>query len=272
MADGHRTYPVNRIVMHHSTGPEFPNSTDKEIQTWFSNIGRTRGYAGLSHSGHFFPGTKTESFSQAQYALHAYTKDGNKYGWRLTQLIDDPWNNVCWHASNWPINQESMGIETCGTYTNKKLPEKALMLVADTFRFKDTELKGQFWINAHNEFISTICPGQITQQIPTIIDMINSPAKWNAKLFPVVKPKPPVEDACDKKLQEAQDDLRAAEEVIEDRESEITGLRSQLAECESNQGGIDEETKDTVKKNNTMLKKLSSMAESIINWLKSFGK
>lgn len=155
MADGNRKYPVNRIVMHHAVSDDMVNWTDTRVQDWFSNVGKTRGYAGYSRSYHNHPSRNQETFTQAHYCLHTYTTDKNKYGWRLTLLLKDPWNNVCWHASNWPINQQSIGIETAGNYVNKKLPEKALMLVADTFRFKDIELKGQFWINGHKDFAAT---------------------------------------------------------------------------------------------------------------------
>lgn len=184
MADGHRVYPVDYVVLHHSVGPEFGNSSDLEVQDWFDQIGRNRGYAGVAHSYHSHPQRNKETFAQAHLALRAYTQDGNKYGWRLTPLMQDIWNNVAWHAGNWPINQRSIGIETCGNYSDHPLPEKALMLVADYFRAHDKSIGSKLQITAHKQFSATACPGQIFNQREIIIDMINNADKWNQKLWP----------------------------------------------------------------------------------------
>jgi hypothetical protein len=188
--DGHRVYPVDYLVMHHSTGPEFANAEDIEVQDWYDRIGKMRGYAGKARSFHDHPSRNKETFAQAQLTLRRYTKDGNKYGWRLTELIKDPWNNVAWHAANWPINQRSMGIETCGNYMQQKLPEKALMLVADYFREHDKKIGGKLQVTGHKQYIATACPGQIFDQLKIIIDMINNPEEWNEKLWPTPKPDP----------------------------------------------------------------------------------
>ncbi len=195
-SDGHRKYPVDIVVMHHSVGPVFSNSGDLTVQDWFDIVGRNRGYKGVARSFHRHPRRNKETFSQAHHGLHPYTANKNKYSWRLTLLMKDPFNNVAWHAGNWPVNQRSIGIETCGNYVGKKLPLKALMLVADTFRAHDKKIGGFLNITYHRLYSATACPGQIAGQTKTIIDMINNPAKWNAKLWPkpkppVVKPKPP---------------------------------------------------------------------------------
>lgn len=188
MADGHRVYPVNLVVMHHAVSDPMNNWTDSRVRRWFSDIGRNRGYKGVAHSNHYVEGYET--FAQAQFCLHPYTADGNKYGWRLTQLMDDPFNNVAWHAGNWAINQRSIGIETAGNWLNALLPEKALMLVADTFREHDKNIGGTLNVTYHRMYSSTQCPGRIAEQVGTIIDMINNPAKWNNILWPVPAPTP----------------------------------------------------------------------------------
>ena len=190
MSDNQRKGNVDYIVMHHSTGSEFINSEDIEVQDWYDRVGKGRGYKGYTRSYHQHPSRNKETFSQAQYGLHAYSKDGNKYGWRLTPLMKDVWNNVAWHAGNWSVNVRSIGIETCGNYVNKQLPEKALMLVADTFRAQDIKLGGKLQVMIHRDFKNTACPGKIGDQRMMIVDMLNNPSKWNAKLFPVSAPKP----------------------------------------------------------------------------------
>lgn len=192
MADGHRKYPVKWVIMHHSMGPEFSNSSDMNVQDRFDRDGKQRGYKGVKHSYHYHPQRDKETFSQAHYALRKYTKDKNKYGWRLTPLIKDVWHNVCWHAGNWPVNQQSIGIETCGDYTNRHLPEKALMLVADTFRSHDKKIGGKLDFRGHKEVSirPTSCPGKImtSDQRKKLIDMVKNPAKWNKKLWKTSTP------------------------------------------------------------------------------------
>lgn len=191
MADAQRL-TVKKIINHHSVGPEFINSSDQTVANWFSVVGKGRGYKNLAHSGHYDPRTGKETFAQAHYALHKYAKD-KKYGWRLVPLVRDIYGVITWGASNFYINREGINIETCGTYTNKTLPLKALMLEADTFRAHDKKIGGVLNIVCHNYYSATICPGKICGQRTTVIDMINNPAKWNAKLWPKPKskPKPP---------------------------------------------------------------------------------
>lgn len=181
--DGHATKKTE-IVMHHAVSDLMLNWSDAKVAKWFSDVGRNRGYAGVAHSYHCNPYDGTESFSQAHYCLHPYTADKNKYGWRLTLLIKEPYSNACWHASNWTVNQRSLGIETAGNYVAQYLDEKALMLVADTFRAYDKSIGGGLNITGHKKYAATACPGKIYEQLGTLIDMFNNPAKWNEKLWP----------------------------------------------------------------------------------------
>lgn len=181
MADGHRVYPVDILVLHHAVSDPMDNWDDIQVQDWFSNIGKSRGYNnGAINPQHYHPSRAGQlTYSMAHFCLHPYTKDGNKYGWRLTQLIDDVWNNVAWHAGNWAINQRSIGIEVAGNWLGKDLPEKASMLIADTFRQHDLNINGKFQVTGHQQWSATQCPGGIMNNRPQIIDMINNPQKYS---------------------------------------------------------------------------------------------
>ena len=227
MADGHRKYPIDYIVLHHSVGPEFKNSTDLKVQDWFDSTGKNRGYKGYSRSYHDHPQRNKETFAQAHFALREYTKDGNKYGWRLTYLMKDVWHNVAWHAGNWNINQRSIGIETCGRFDQgRKLPEKACMLIADFFRKHDKDIGGKLQITAHKQFSATACPGSIYNRRAMIVDMINNPKKWNDKLFP----KPDKEETkFPKKGDKPKDSGKKKTTDCEKYIKEIKGLKEELA-------------------------------------------
>lgn len=190
MADKERVYPVKRLVLHHSLGPTFKDMSALEIQDWFNECGRGWGYAnyckknGLDidkfDTGHLHPARDKQTFAQVQYALHEY-----KGGWRLVLLMRDAWGSVAWHADQWtnpetkefhigPINQESIGVEVCGNYTNKQLPTAALQVLVNGFidHARNLKLKGvDFLITGHRDHADTLCPGMIYTQIPTLVDM-----------------------------------------------------------------------------------------------------
>lgn len=195
--DGNRVYPVDKLVMHHAVSDDMVNWDDLAVQDWFSNVGKDRGYSGGAvFSYHEHPGRPGQAtYSMAHFCLHKYTKDGNKYGWRLTELIKNPFQQVAWHAGNWGCNQTSIGIETAGNFTSHEIDDKALMLVADELgRAWDKELvdagyKNGVNVYGHKDWFATACPGQIYNKIDTLIDMINNKAKWEKILWP---PKPVV--------------------------------------------------------------------------------
>lgn len=186
MNDGDRIYPVNYWFIHHSTGPDFKNASDLEVQDWYSNIGKSRGYNdGKINPRHEHPSRPGQlTYAQAQFTLREYTLDGNKYGWRLTDLIARPWANVAWAVGNWWYNQRSCSVEVCGNYLNKILPDKALMLMADFLRPIDVELGGALQVWLHQEVYATACPARIAEQRAKVVDMINNPKKWNDLLWP----------------------------------------------------------------------------------------
>lgn len=221
MTDGNRAKVVDHVIMHHSTGPRFANSLDLEVQDWFDKIGKGRGYKNHAHSYHYHPSRSKETFSQAQYALRRYTKDDNKYGWKLTLLMKDPQDNVAWHAGNWPINQRSIGIETCGNYVNELLPDMALMLIADSFRWMDDKLKGNLKIEVHKTYMATQCPGRIAEQRVRIVDMFNKVDYWKERLWPT-KPEPiePVEPTEELEA----DNFKVVYETAEERSEEFYSI------------------------------------------------
>lgn len=188
--DGDRKYPVDQFIVHHSVGPEFRNTDHSTIRRWYSNVGAGRSYAGYAHSGHFVEGYET--FACAQWAGHWH--DGvTRSGYCIFDLFDDPWNNVAWHAGNWPINQRGMGLENCGRFNLAGLPEKALMELADKWRPQDRALGGKTNIQPHRAVsqTGTACPELLGNQINIILDMVNNPDPWNARLYPAPAPPAP---------------------------------------------------------------------------------
>lgn len=186
MRDGQRVYPINKLIMHHAVSDLMINWDDLAVQDWFSSVGKARGYNnGAIWPNHEHPGRPGQpTYAMAHWCLHRYTADGNKYGWRMTELIKDSWNNVAWHAGNWPVNQQSVGVEVAGNYVAEDLDLKAFMLVADWFRGHDQAIGGALEVYGHRTFFATACPGNIFNKIDVLIDMINDPAKWNNILWP----------------------------------------------------------------------------------------
>lgn len=197
MNDGQRVYPVDIFVLHHSTGPDFVDTDDLTIQDWYSNTGKGRAYNnGAINPMHEHPGRPGQlTYSQAQFSGSA--DSSNKYNYKLTDLIVNPWGQVAWHAGNWEVNQQSCGLENCGNYSDKLLEPRQLMCIADFLRIIDQELisggyPSGIQVMLHQEIYATACPGRIKEQRDTLVDMINNPDKWNAIVFPPPVVVPPV--------------------------------------------------------------------------------
>jgi len=233
--DGNRVNPINYLIIHHSAGPAFSEGSDREVADWYSSVGKGRGYKNYAHSYHYDPRTGKETFAQAHYALHRYSGDKNKYGWRLVLLIRDPELNVSWGAGNWPVNQHGINIEICGDYSYKTIDPKALLLITDSFIYLDKRLGGNLLIRGHKEVsqTGTACPGKIQTQMPILKDMFNNRSKYENLLVPpvVVPPPPPVPpvktDA--EKLKELQDIFDAykneKELIISDLEGKFASAK-----------------------------------------------
>jgi hypothetical protein len=191
MNDGNRVYPVNKLIMHHAVSDDMVNWDDLQVQDWFSNIGKARGYSnGAVASYHEHPSRPGQmTYSMAHYCLHRYTKDGNKYGWRLTELIKNPFQQVAWHCGNWSANQTSIGIETAGNFSSSDIDDKALQLVADTLaKAWDDEIGGKLEVYGHKDWFATACPGRIYNKLDQLIDQINNQVAWTNRLFPAPPP------------------------------------------------------------------------------------
>lgn len=197
MTDGNRVYPVDELFFHHSTGPDFNYESELQIQDWYSNTGKARGYTdsngNIMRSYHEHPSRPgVESYAMAQFTLRQNLNNrGNGYdGWELIELIKDWWNNVTWSVGNWPHNQRSISVEVCGNYLNKTLPNDALRVVMDFWRPHDKELGGKTTIWAHQWVYATACPGLIVNEINLAVDILNNPAKYEPKPASAPTPAP----------------------------------------------------------------------------------
>lgn len=231
MADGNRVYPVNRLVLHHSVGPEFRDADHHEIAQWYSSIGYGRAYEnGAINPNHTYKGGTT--YSQTQFAGHWHS---GKYC--IFPVMDDPWNNVAWHAGNWSANQQSVGIENCGNYLNQPFNDVQRRAVADFWRARDKQLAGKTYINGHKDFSSTACPAQIYNALPTIIKYINNPPV----VTPPTPPTPPTPtDPCkDVKARLLNEKARTKALV-----AEVDILENSLEECATELDACQKELKD----------------------------
>lgn len=257
MADGNRVYPVDYLIMHHAVSDDMENWEDLEVQDWYDKTGAGRGYKGISRSYHEHPQRNKETFAQAHYCLHKYTKDGNKYGWRLTLLMKDPFNNVAWGAGNWPVNQRSINIETSGNFLNQELPLEAAMLVADFFREYDKSIGGRLNVFPHQQFSATACPGRIKERIGTVVDMINNPQNY-ANLF---KPKETImpESVVNQIKQDYENKLASKDQIYLslNKLKEASDEQVKLLTAEKEQWTIDK--KDLTNKYNELEGKYNSL-------------
>ncbi|MEI7603609.1 MAG: N-acetylmuramoyl-L-alanine amidase [bacterium] len=187
--DIERIKPPSYLVVHHSVSPEgdvIRNWSDQQVSDWFNEIGRTRTYAGYSHSYHYDPRTGNETFSAVQIALWPNGDDLDIYtdSWRVIPLVDDWYGEICWHAGNWEMNKRSVGCETYGRYDDKPLPENAVWALAEWCRNNiDKENNGATIIMGHKQIYPTACPGDWMNKIDLLIDMINNPATYQGKYF-----------------------------------------------------------------------------------------
>lgn len=191
MSDGDRVYPVDHFVIHHAVTPTYANYSDGDIINIFSNFGKAIYNNGAINPRHYKPNGEL-TYTQAHAALRPYTLDGNKYGYRWTWLLQNPFGNVVWGAGNWAVNQRAINLEVCMDARYADLPDKALMLIADTLRPHDEAIGGALKLFGHSQVSQapTQCPARLLPQVDKLVDMLNNPRKWNEILFPA--PPPPV--------------------------------------------------------------------------------
>ena len=247
MADGQRVYPVNQFVQHHSTGSDFTDVDHDTIAKWYSDVGRTRGYAGVAHSGHFFTpskGARYETFAQAHLAGHLHN---NRYC--VFPIMDDIWNNVAWGAGNWEINQRAINIEHCGNYLNRAFLPGQSEVTADFWRPQDSKLGGKSYVNPHNAFSATACPARIKDAIPTIIQYINNPPTT-----------PPPTDPC----KAVKDELAKTRKLLatcttntDTLNAAITALKAENDKLKATNEDLNESYNDVLKENESLKQELA---------------
>lgn len=183
MADINRK-TVDFLVLHHAVSPTWENKSREEIINWFSDSGFSRGYGSNPEnwSGLYKPNGE-RSYSQAQLAGQRVdsstpdaTDDERKKGYRLIELVQDIWGQICWHAGNWDINTRSIGIENLGDYREISLRDNDCNVIADFWRSQDRALGGATQIVGHKEVsdTSTACPCNIMNSRQRILDLVNS--------------------------------------------------------------------------------------------------
>jgi N-acetyl-anhydromuramyl-L-alanine amidase AmpD len=109
---------INLAVLHHTVTAE--NATWKQL----SDIGKTRTYAGHTHSYHYDPETKEETFIAYHFLVY---KDGT-----YRRCLNDA--AVGWHCGNWEKNTRSIGITCVGDYSNQNPTEAQLQTIANIIR------------------------------------------------------------------------------------------------------------------------------------------
>ncbi len=183
MADVNRK-TVDYLVLHHAVTPTWEDKSRDFLINWFSDNGFARAYGSNSAnwSGLLKPNGQ-RSYSQAHFAgqrVTDATPDATfaerKAGYRLVQLVQDPWGQITWHAGNWDINTRSIGIENLGDYRYMDLRENDCKVIADFWRAHDRSLWGNTEIVGHKEVTdtSTACPANIMNQRNRIVDLINA--------------------------------------------------------------------------------------------------
>ena len=183
MADANRT-TVNKLVLHHAVTPLWEDRSKAWIAQWFSDNGYARAYGSnpANWSGLTNPYTGARSYSQAHYAAQRVTSatpdatDAERNaGYRLVQLVNDPFGQITWHAGNWSVNQSSIGIENLGDYRNYALRDGDSRVIAAFWRPQDVKLGGATTVNLHNEIYATACPARIAESRDLIVSYVNNP-------------------------------------------------------------------------------------------------
>lgn len=202
MADAQRTQ-VNTLVLHHAVTPLWEDKSKAWLAQWFSDNGFARGYGSnpANWSGLVNPYTGARSYAQAQYAgqrVTSATPDATAAeraaGYRLVQLVKDPFGQICWHAGNYSVNQGSIGIENLGDYRNYTLRDGDNKVIANFWRAQDKKLNGKTWILGHLEVngASTVCPARIMEQRDRIVALVNTNPAPTPAPTPTPTPKPSI--------------------------------------------------------------------------------
>lgn len=198
MADASRL-AVDKLVLHHAVTPLWTDKSKAWLAQWFSDNGFARAYRSnaANWSGLINPYTGGRSYSQAHYAgqrVDGSTPDASDAeraaGYRLVQLVADPFGQITWHAGNWAVNQSSIGIENLGDYREYTLRDGDCKVIADFWRPQDRAFGGATAVYGHLEvtLTSTACPARIMEMRDQVVEYINNPPVTTPP--PVVTPPP----------------------------------------------------------------------------------
>lgn len=183
MADAQRL-PVKHFVLHHAVTPLWDEKSKAQIAQWFSDNGFARAYGSnpANWSGLINPYTGQRSYSQAQVAGQRVTErtpdatpEERAAGYRVIELVQDIWGQICWHAGNWEINRASIGIENLGDYRNYALRDGDCQVIANFWRQHDRNMNGDTRVWGHQEvtLTSTACPSRIMESRNRIVELID---------------------------------------------------------------------------------------------------
>lgn len=198
MADVNRT-TVDKLVLHHAVTPLWEDKSKAWLAQWFSDNGYARAYGSnpANWSGLTNPYTGARSYSQAHYAGQRVTDatpdatDAERAaGYRLVQLVADPFGQITWHAGNWAVNCGSIGIENLGDYRNYTLRDGDAKVIAAFWRPQDVALGGATAVYGHLEVsqLGTACPARIMEMRDTVVNYVNNPPQPPAPQEPTWQP------------------------------------------------------------------------------------
>lgn len=176
---------IEYLVIHHSAGWERKDISDKKLSKEFS----IEGFKNYKKYGYNYktgyspeygqntlkdPYTGEITYANYHYALHPYKKDGNAYGYRLVQLVDDVLNSVTGAETNAVVTRRAISVCVCGNYMNKYLDNKGLQLLAKKLQWLMKYTKNGIKIRGHRDIESTKCPGdKLYEQIHALKTLLS---------------------------------------------------------------------------------------------------
>jgi hypothetical protein len=183
---------IDYLIVHHSAGDPMRNAPDDEVKNFLNGIGFERGYkpygydfaTGYSQKFgqnlHKLPDGGGISYCEYHYCIHPYDADGNEYGYRLIQLLDDPMRQdsasiglrfqgeeaAAMQKRAIYYNSRSIAICFMGNYEIDEAPDKMIDFFVSLFG----KQKPLSWILSKNPMIrfighkdtldATSCPGK----------------------------------------------------------------------------------------------------------------
>lgn len=131
---------INKVVLHHSLTPK-----DLDVKKCIISFDKT-------HKERLHPLPNAYGHHIAYHFVI-----GGKGEVIKTRPIDD----IGFHASNWPVNQTSIGICLCGNFDIEKPNDKQIFALRDLLNELNSGLKfGKNGIYFHSDFAPKTCPGK----------------------------------------------------------------------------------------------------------------